>query len=174
MDIREAYVIKSIKPNKIIKDKSKCSTTVKWGDGHYTTVIRSKDDQDDDYAAFCAALAIKVFGSNSAVKKTIKDLLTVDDTIKVGDLVHITAPGALYTTYSDWAIKYLDKESCAMYAYGSSDIDTYKTYRVIKVAGHGYIKDYMLYAITSTEPFDNNIFIIGERGIEKYEGSEQN
>lgn len=166
--LKQTYEISSISPRKIIKDTDKCSTTVKWGDGHYTTVIRSKDDPDDDYAAFCAALAIKVFGSNSGVKKVIKDFLVVDNTIKVGDLVDITDSGCLYTTYADWAVKYLDKESCATYAYGHSDIDVNKTYKVIKIAKHGFMPDYNLYAINSTDRFDNKVYIIGERGVEKH------
>lgn len=164
-----SYSISSISPRKIIKDPSRDSMTVKWGDGHYTTVIRSKDDPDDDYTAFCAALAVKVFGSNSAVKKVIKDLLIIDDAIKTGDLVDITDCGCLYTTYSDWVIKYLDKESCAMYAYGDSNVDDKKTYMVIRVAKHELI-DSTLYAITSTDPFDHAVYLIGEEGVKKHRG----
>ncbi len=57
------------KPQKIIKNPVKCATTVKWEDGTYTTVKCSPDDPEDDYAAFTAALAIKVYGSNSAIKR---------------------------------------------------------------------------------------------------------
>lgn len=57
------------KVEKIIKNPAKDATTIKWDDGTYTTVKRSPDDPEDDYAAFCSALAIKVYGSNSAVKR---------------------------------------------------------------------------------------------------------
>lgn len=42
-----------------------------WGDGTKTIVKRSEDAKDDIYGAFTAALAIKVYGSNSQVKKVI-------------------------------------------------------------------------------------------------------
>lgn len=64
-------------PEKIIKNPDKNATTVKWKDGTYTTVKQSPDDPDDDYMAFCAALAIKTYGSNSAVKRLIRKNIEV-------------------------------------------------------------------------------------------------
>ena len=71
MHIEEAYGGVDITPQKIIKNPSKCATTIKWEDGTYTTVKRSPDDPEDDYVAFTAALAIKLYGSNSALKRML-------------------------------------------------------------------------------------------------------
>lgn len=60
-------------PKKILK--SGPCTIVFWQDGTKTMVRRSEDEVDDDYSAFTAALAIKIFGSNSAVKRTAKNKL---------------------------------------------------------------------------------------------------
>lgn len=48
-------------------------TTVKWADGTYTTVKASEGDAGDrsPYMAFCAALAKKLYGSNSAVHRVV-------------------------------------------------------------------------------------------------------
>lgn len=42
-----------------------------WRDGTKTIVRRGEDEPDSDYAAFTAALGIKVFGSNSQLKKIV-------------------------------------------------------------------------------------------------------
>lgn len=47
-------------------------TTVLWDDGTKTTVKLSDDDIYDEYSAFCAALAKRIYGSNSRIKKIIK------------------------------------------------------------------------------------------------------
>lgn len=47
-------------------------TTVLWNDGTRTTVKLSDDDIYDEYSAFCAALAKRIYGSNSRIKKIIK------------------------------------------------------------------------------------------------------
>lgn len=46
-------------------------TTVIWNDGKATVVRRADDDPDSEYVAFCAALAKRVFGSNSAIMRTV-------------------------------------------------------------------------------------------------------
>jgi len=72
------YAVNSFdfKPRKILKSYSKRkntdSTIVFWNDGTKTIVKRAKDEPDNTYAAFTAALAIKLFGSNSALKKFIE------------------------------------------------------------------------------------------------------
>lgn len=45
------------------------ATVVFWKDGDKTTVRKASDEEDNEYLAFCAALAKKIFGSNNAVKK---------------------------------------------------------------------------------------------------------
>ncbi len=57
-------------PVKIIK--SGPVTVVFWEDGTKTIVRCAKDEVLDDYDAFTAALAKKVYGSNTHVKKIIK------------------------------------------------------------------------------------------------------
>lgn len=57
-------------PKRILK--SGPCTIVFWQDGTKTMVRRAADEVDDDYSAFTAALAIKIFGSNSAVKSLVK------------------------------------------------------------------------------------------------------
>lgn len=47
------------------------TVVVIWADGDKTIVKRSKHDPDDLYMAFTAALAKKIYGSNSAVKRLI-------------------------------------------------------------------------------------------------------
>lgn len=60
-------------PKRILK--SGPCTIVFWQDGTKTMVRRAADEVDNDYSAFTAALAIKIFGSNSAVKRTVKNKL---------------------------------------------------------------------------------------------------
>ena len=61
-------------PTRILK--SGPCTIVFWQDGTKTMVRRAMDEETDSpYEAFTAALAIKIFGSNSAVKRTVKNKL---------------------------------------------------------------------------------------------------
>ena len=57
--------------------KSGPVTIVFWKDGTKTMVRRAPDEEDNTYAAFTAALAIKLFGSNSALKKMLKQKVEV-------------------------------------------------------------------------------------------------
>lgn len=57
-------------PKKIIKSGDR--TIVFWKDNTKTIVKRSDDTPDDLYSAFTAALAIKIYGSNSQVKKILR------------------------------------------------------------------------------------------------------
>lgn len=59
-----------ITPNKIIY--SGVATVVFWDDGTKTVVKKAEGTKDDRYNAFCAALAVKMYGTNSALKKYIK------------------------------------------------------------------------------------------------------
>ena len=58
------------KPKRILK--SGLATIVFWEDGTKTVVKRAEDEPDNEYTAFTAALAKRVFGSNNAIKKIIK------------------------------------------------------------------------------------------------------
>lgn len=61
-------------PVKIIKNGP--ATVVFWKDGTKTVVKCAPETTPSDYDAFTAALAIKIFGNNSRLKKMIK-VLTV-------------------------------------------------------------------------------------------------
>lgn len=58
-------------PIKIRKDGT--VTVVFWKDGTATSVRCGAGEQYDDYVAFCAALAKKMFLSNSMVKRVLKN-----------------------------------------------------------------------------------------------------
>ena len=60
----------SIVPKRILLSGDR--TIVFWADGTKTIVKRAADEPDNDYAAFTAALGIKLFGSNSALKRMIE------------------------------------------------------------------------------------------------------
>ena len=62
------YSVRSIQFN-----KNKNVTTVIWEDGSITMVKKKEEDPWDEQAAFCAALAKKVYGSTSKVKKMIEE-----------------------------------------------------------------------------------------------------
>lgn len=67
----EDYVKKqSYKPSRILKSGNR--TIVFWADGTKTIVKRAEDETESDYAAFTAALGIKTFGSNSALKRIVE------------------------------------------------------------------------------------------------------
>lgn len=57
-------------PRRIYKGKGK--TAVLWADGTKTIVKRAEGEADNDYAAFTAALAIKIYGTNSAVNRIVR------------------------------------------------------------------------------------------------------
>ena len=57
------------KPKRILR--SGPCTIVFWEDGKKTIVRKAPDEEDNAYAAFTAALAIKIFGSNQAVKRIV-------------------------------------------------------------------------------------------------------
>lgn len=71
-------------PERIVK--SGRATIVFWEDGTKTVVKRSPDEPDNDYNAFLAALGIKIFGSNSRLKKIIKEQMVVQKPKKWKDV----------------------------------------------------------------------------------------
>lgn len=58
-------------PKKIIRSGNR--TIVFWEDGTKTIVKRGDDEEDSPYHAFTAAVCKKIFGSNSAIKKVLRD-----------------------------------------------------------------------------------------------------
>ena len=61
----------TLNPIRIIRNGN--ATIVMWADDTKTVVKKSADDPEDDYAAFTAALAKKVYGNNSHFKKMLKE-----------------------------------------------------------------------------------------------------
>ena len=77
-------------PVKIRKDGP--VTVVFWQDGTATSVRCGACEQYDDYVAFCAALAKKLFLSNSAVKRVLKNtpVETVRPVLLDDNKIHIS------------------------------------------------------------------------------------
>lgn len=78
----EGLFLKDLEPKKIIKSGDR--TIVFWKDDTKTIVRRSDDTADDLYSAFTAALAIKIYGSNSQVKKILRmaDIQPISDRMR--------------------------------------------------------------------------------------------
>lgn len=77
-------------PTKIRKDGP--VTVVFWQDGTATSVRCGAGEQYDDYVAFCAALAKKLFISNSAIKRVLKNtpVETVRPVLLDDNKIHIS------------------------------------------------------------------------------------
>jgi hypothetical protein len=69
-EISKSINVKKLSPERILK--SGTATIVFWSDGTKTIVKRASDEPENEYTAFTAALAKKVFGSNNAIKKIIE------------------------------------------------------------------------------------------------------
>lgn len=63
------YISPKYDPSRIIFNDP--ATIVFWGDGTKTVVKRAEGEKWNEYNAFCAALAIKIFGNNSRVRKIV-------------------------------------------------------------------------------------------------------
>jgi len=73
-------VEKALYPQRILKSGNR--TIVFWMDGTKTIVKRADDEQDSDYDAFTAALARKLIGTNSAVRKLVSRKTIVQEAKK--------------------------------------------------------------------------------------------
>ena len=62
-------------PVKIIKQGP--ATIIFWRDGTKTVVKRAEGEPDDDYAAFTAAVAKKVYGSGNKIKSMLRRTETI-------------------------------------------------------------------------------------------------
>lgn len=67
-------------PDRILKSGN--VTIVFWNDGTKTIVKPESGATLDDYTAFTAALAKKIFGTNSKLKKVIKQNTTIQEVKK--------------------------------------------------------------------------------------------
>lgn len=109
----------SLTPVKIRKDGS--VTVVFWNDGTATSVRCSADDTYDDYIAFCAALAKRVLGSTSAVKRSIHDC-----PVELADEMRLKSiAAAVEKTYSENKIKdmMVSNTGGKMYTFNISSVD---------------------------------------------------
>ena len=66
---RRGVISDMITTSRILKSDNR--TIVFWADGTKTIVKRADDEAESDYAAFTAALGIKLYGSNSALKRIV-------------------------------------------------------------------------------------------------------
>ena len=80
MDIKIVELSEFYKPEKIVK--SGRATIVFWKDGTKTVVRLPFGEEPDNYDAFTAALAKKIFGSNSVVKKIVSETVVAPETKK--------------------------------------------------------------------------------------------
>lgn len=72
--VKEVEKVKLVDLNvEYINTQPDGTTVVRWNDGTVTYVRKSKNDSNDLYTAFCAALAKKIFGSTSNVYKTVNN-----------------------------------------------------------------------------------------------------
>ena len=76
-------------PKKIIHNGP--ATIVIWRDGEKTVVKLMEGDTYDEYAAFTAALAKRIFGSTGYVKRTLKDVTVEQDTKITKKDLHLLA-----------------------------------------------------------------------------------
>ena len=72
-DTRDAYP----KPRKVIYDETAGVTVVLWMDGTKTIVRAEEGAEHDAYHGYCAALAKKIHGTNSALQRELKKILEV-------------------------------------------------------------------------------------------------
>lgn len=63
-------IAKAFTPQRILRHG--IATIVFWKDGTKTVVKRHADEPDNEYAAFTAALGVKIFGSNSQIKSVLR------------------------------------------------------------------------------------------------------
>ena len=65
------------KPKKVYYDNAAGITVVLWKDNTKTIVKAAKDDAHDAYLGYCAALAKKIHGTNSALKRDLEKVLVI-------------------------------------------------------------------------------------------------
>ena len=64
-------------PERILKSNN--ATVVFWADGEKTVVKCNPETIPDDYSAFTAALAIRIYGNNSRLKKLLKEKTVIQE-----------------------------------------------------------------------------------------------
>lgn len=79
---REEKAMRRMRIKNIYVNEKKLATTVLWEDGTHTTVKLNREDKEngkkfDVYSAVCAAIAKKVYGTNSKLKRIINEKVVV-------------------------------------------------------------------------------------------------
>ena len=67
------------KPKKVIYDEAAGVTVVLWIDGTKTIVRAAEGEEHDAYLGYCIALAKKMHGTNSALKRDLEKVLVVKE-----------------------------------------------------------------------------------------------
>ncbi len=73
----------SYKPKKVIYDEAAGVTVVLWMDGTKTIVRAAEGEEHDAYLGYCIALAKKMHGTNSALKRNLEKVLVVKEDKKL-------------------------------------------------------------------------------------------
>ena len=73
----------SYKPKKVIYDETAGVTVVLWMDGTKTIVRAAEGEEHDAYLGYCIALAKKMHGTNSALKRDLEKVLVVKEDKKL-------------------------------------------------------------------------------------------
>lgn len=71
------------KPKKVIYDEAAGVTVVLWADGTKTIVRAAEGEEHDAYLGYCVALAKKMHGTNSALKRDLEKVLVVKEDKKL-------------------------------------------------------------------------------------------
>lgn len=70
-------------PKKVIYDEAAGVTVVLWMDGTKTIVRAAEGEEHDAYLGYCIALAKKMHGTNSALKRNLEKVLVVKEDKKL-------------------------------------------------------------------------------------------
>lgn len=73
----------SYKPKKVIYDEAAGVTVVLWMDGTKTIVRAAEGEEHDAYLGYCIALAKKMHGTNSALKRDLEKVLVMKEDKKL-------------------------------------------------------------------------------------------
>lgn len=76
-------VASAYKPKKVIYDEAAGVTVVLWMDGTKTIVRAAEGEEHDAYLGYCIALAKKMHGTNSALKRDLEKVLVVKEDMKL-------------------------------------------------------------------------------------------
>lgn len=66
-------------PTKFFYDPESGVAVIIWDDGDKTIVKPAKDEHIDIYDSFCAAFCKKIYGTNSALKRHLNDILVIKE-----------------------------------------------------------------------------------------------